>query len=70
MIDKILTSTPSLLAIANLLLAVTYLLHSAIADLFLETTDHTEEDRGQNIGNNIDQLFYENYVINYQWKRL
>jgi len=34
-IDKVLTSTPRLIAIANLLLAVTYLLHSAIADLFL-----------------------------------
>lgn len=34
-IDKILTSTPRLLAIANLLLAITYLLHTAVADLFL-----------------------------------
>eukprot|EP00550_Attheya_septentrionalis_P010255 CAMPEP_0198288394 /NCGR_PEP_ID=MMETSP1449-20131203/6896_1 /TAXON_ID=420275 /ORGANISM="Attheya septentrionalis, Strain CCMP2084" /LENGTH=936 /DNA_ID=CAMNT_0043986513 /DNA_START=68 /DNA_END=2878 /DNA_ORIENTATION=- len=36
-IDKILTSTPRLLAIANLLLAITYLLHSAVADAFLST---------------------------------
>ena len=34
-IDKILTSTPPLLTIANLLLAVTYLLHSAVPDFFL-----------------------------------
>lgn len=34
-IDKILTSTPRLLAIANFLLAVTYLVHSAIATWFL-----------------------------------
>mmetsp|Transcript_25625 Transcript_25625/g.51336 ORF Transcript_25625/g.51336 Transcript_25625/m.51336 type:complete len:1008 (-) Transcript_25625:198-3221(-) len=33
--DKILTSTPRLLAIANLLLVLTYLLHTAVADLFL-----------------------------------
>ena len=52
-IDKILTSTPRLLAIANLLLAVTYLLHSAVADLFLGTADPTVDDRGQHRGNNI-----------------
>ena len=34
-IDKILTSTPRLLAMANFLLAMTYLLHSAIASWFL-----------------------------------
>jgi hypothetical protein len=34
-IDKILTSTPRLLAIANFLLAMTYLLHSAVAAWFL-----------------------------------
>lgn len=33
--DKIIHSTPRLLAIANLLLAGTYLLHSAVADFFL-----------------------------------
>lgn len=33
--DKIIYSTPRLLAIANLLLAGTYLLHSAVADFFL-----------------------------------
>ena len=37
-IDKIISSTPRLLAIANLLLAVTYLLHSPVADLFLGST--------------------------------
>ena len=35
MVDKVLTSTPRLLAIANLLLAVTYLLHGAVAVWFL-----------------------------------
>jgi len=35
LIDKILTSTPRLLAIANLLLALTYLLHAAVAEWFL-----------------------------------
>jgi len=34
-IDKIFTSTPRLIAIANLLLAVTYLLQTAVADVFL-----------------------------------
>jgi len=34
-LDKILTSTPRLLTIANLLLSCTYLLHSYIANLFL-----------------------------------
>jgi len=43
-IDKILKSNFRLLAIANLLLAVTYLLHSAVVDLFLNqssTPDNT-----------------------------
>ncbi|KAL7467645.1 hypothetical protein ACHAXS_007885 [Conticribra weissflogii] len=43
-VDKILTSTPRLLAIANLLLTLTYLLHTAVADVFLgtvQTTSHT-----------------------------
>lgn len=35
LIDKILTSTPRLLAIANFLLALTYLLHTAVAEWFL-----------------------------------
>ena len=34
-VDKVLTSTPRLLAIANLLLAATYLLHGAVAEFFL-----------------------------------
>ena len=33
--DKILRSTPRLLSLANLLLAVTYLLHSTVVTLFL-----------------------------------
>lgn len=40
-VDKILTSTPRLLAIANLLLALTYLLHTAVADIFLGTVGTT-----------------------------
>jgi hypothetical protein len=38
-VDKILTSTPRLLAIANLLLALTYLLHSIVVDVFLGHED-------------------------------
>eukprot|EP00571_Detonula_confervacea_P010581 CAMPEP_0172306084 /NCGR_PEP_ID=MMETSP1058-20130122/7225_1 /TAXON_ID=83371 /ORGANISM="Detonula confervacea, Strain CCMP 353" /LENGTH=1054 /DNA_ID=CAMNT_0013017861 /DNA_START=53 /DNA_END=3217 /DNA_ORIENTATION=+ len=34
-VNKILSSTPRLIAIANLLLAVTYLIQSAVADVFL-----------------------------------
>ena len=34
-IDKVFTSTPRLIAVANLLLAVVYLLQTAVADLFL-----------------------------------
>ena len=37
LIDKVLTSTPRLLAIANLLLALTYQMHTAVADWFLGT---------------------------------
>lgn len=43
-IDKILTSTPRILAIANLLLALTYLLHSAVANLFLGSFPIIPED--------------------------
>ena len=35
LIDKILTSTPRLLAMANFLLSLTYLLHTTVADCFL-----------------------------------
>lgn len=35
LIDKVLTSTPRLLAISNFLLTLTYILHSAVADWFL-----------------------------------
>jgi len=41
--DKILTSTPRLLALANLLLAVTYLLHATVATLFLGNEFFTDE---------------------------
>jgi len=50
-IDKIITSTPRLLAIANLLLAVTYLLHSLVADLFLGPTDTNATAFGGNVQN-------------------
>lgn len=40
-IDKILTSTPRILTIVNLLLAVTYLLHSIVADFFLGPANAT-----------------------------
>ena len=39
--EKILSSTPRLIAIANLLLALVYLFHAAIADLFLGTSTVT-----------------------------
>jgi hypothetical protein len=42
-IDKILTSTPRLLAIANFLLAMTYLLHSAVAAWFLGPEQQQQE---------------------------
>ena len=52
-IDKIISSTPRLLAIANLLLAVTYLLYSAVADLFLgSTADATYLQNNNNNNNN------------------
>jgi HRD ubiquitin ligase complex, ER membrane component len=48
-VDKILTSTPRIVSIINLLLAVTYLLHSVVATLFLGdavvmTMDNSEHD--------------------------
>lgn len=46
LIDKILTSTPRLLAIANLLLVLTYLLHSAVADWFLGHIRHDDWNSG------------------------
>ena len=47
LIDKILTSKPRLLAIANLLLAGTYLLHSAVANFFLGTTRNSTSRAGR-----------------------
>jgi len=57
-IDKVLTSTPRLLAIANLLLALTYLLHTAVVDMFLGTGESTTSNNhrtrmGQNANNNV-----------------
>jgi len=52
-IDKILKSNLRLLAIANLLLAVTYLLHSAVVDLFLnESMSPGDETTGTTNNNN------------------
>ena len=54
-IDKVLSSTPRIIAIANLLLAVTYLLHSLVADYFLgPTTTIANHHRAANNNNNID----------------
>ena len=46
LLDKILTSTPRLLAIANLLLALTYLLHTAVAEWFLQPDWNTRDRLG------------------------
>jgi len=46
-IDKVFTSTPRLIAVANLLLAVVYLLQTAVADLFLgpiNTSNNADAD--------------------------
>eukprot|EP00545_Synedropsis_sp_CCMP1620_P006790 CAMPEP_0119006956 /NCGR_PEP_ID=MMETSP1176-20130426/2658_1 /TAXON_ID=265551 /ORGANISM="Synedropsis recta cf, Strain CCMP1620" /LENGTH=763 /DNA_ID=CAMNT_0006958993 /DNA_START=120 /DNA_END=2407 /DNA_ORIENTATION=- len=43
LLDKILTSTPRLLAIANLLLSITYLVHTAVANLFLDLPSLSRE---------------------------
>ena len=50
--DKVLTSTPRLLSLANLLLSVTYLLHSAVVALFLgeTTTANTTNTRREGPG--------------------
>jgi len=57
LIDKVLTSTERLLAIANLLLALTYLLHITIADWFLgiptnNTTINTNNNNRRHIPTN------------------
>jgi len=44
LMDKVLTSTPRLLAIANLLLAVTYIIHTVVAAWFLSPA-HTRPTR-------------------------
>ena len=54
-IEKVLTSTPRLLAIANFLLAMTYLLHSAVAAWFLgqhNTNNNTGNNPSQHTNNN------------------
>ena len=43
-VDKIFTSTPRLLAVANLLLAVAYLLQTAVADIFLGPVNTSNND--------------------------
>mmetsp|Transcript_22036 Transcript_22036/g.32553 ORF Transcript_22036/g.32553 Transcript_22036/m.32553 type:complete len:794 (+) Transcript_22036:202-2583(+) len=43
LLDKILTSTPRILAIANLLLSLTYLVHTAVANLFLDLPSLSRE---------------------------
>eukprot|EP00986_Skeletonema_menzelii_P009238 scaffold4151_cov137-Skeletonema_menzelii.AAC.10 len=53
--EKILSSTPRLIAIANLLLALVYLIHAAIADLFLGPSNVTQSrQRGEQQGNAVD----------------
>ena len=53
--EKILSSTPRLIAIANLLLALVYLIHAAIADLFLGPSNVTQSrQRGEQQGNAAD----------------
>ncbi|KAL7554799.1 hypothetical protein ACHAWF_018354 [Thalassiosira exigua] len=46
LIDKVFTSTPRLIAIANLMLAVTYLLQTAVADVFLGASNDTSNSGG------------------------
>ncbi len=54
--EKILTSTPRLIAIANLLLALVYLVHAAIADLFLGPSNATQtRQQEQQQGNTADE---------------
>jgi hypothetical protein len=43
LLDKILTSTSRLLVIANLLLSITYLVHTAVANLFLDLPSLSRE---------------------------
>lgn len=47
-VDKILTSTPRIVTIINLLLAVTYLLHSIVATLFLGEASMRANDQAEN----------------------
>ncbi len=50
-VDKILSSTPRIVTIINLLLAVTYLLHSIVASLFLgEASMRANEQSEQEVG--------------------
>ena len=45
--EKLLSSTPRLIAIANLLLALVYLIHTAVADLFLGPSNVVQPRRQQ-----------------------
>lgn len=47
-VDKVLTSTPRVVTIINLLLAVTYLLHSVVANFFLRGATAIVEDGVEN----------------------
>jgi hypothetical protein len=70
LIDKILTSTPRLLAVRNFLLALTYLLQTVAADWFLgsgssssSTTNNGSTSFSQR-NNGIDEMFNINNNIN------
>ena len=59
LIDKFLTSTTRLLVISNFLLALTYLLHMAVADWFLGSTSTSTQQ-----GDGIDEMFNINNNYN------
>jgi hypothetical protein len=52
--DKLLTSTPRLISIINLLLAFTYLMHSVVADFFLGDTGLNHSFSGASFANDND----------------
>ena len=59
LIDNILTSTSRLLAISNFLLALTYSLHTAVADWFFGSTSTSTQQR-----DGIDEMFNINNNYN------
>ena len=63
-LDKILTSTPRLLAIANFLLSVTYLMHAAVAAWFLgpSSTPATTTTTTANNNNNNNNAMMMNWT--------